>query len=110
MRQITKDAVAAFYAGRDFSRSNTQVFRHVVTDTADGAVLYLHGNLIAKRCGPAVYVRDAGWQSNTTKERLNGVYAGKHGATHAITQRDGVWYLVGQEFDSLADENGWVTI
>lgn len=112
MRQITKDAVSAFFAGDDFSRDNTLV----VAPDRDRAYISLHGNLIAKRNGSEVYIRDAGWQSMTTKERLNGILARK--GMH-IYQKSGEWFLVHPiapkekaitPFDSLKDDSGWIRV
>jgi hypothetical protein len=68
-RKITEDSISAFIAGREFSRGNMSV----IVDW--GTVrMYLHGNLIAERpTYKALYetrVTNAGWYSNTTKERL----------------------------------------
>ena len=38
----------------------------------------------------ALYIRDGGWQSNTTKERLNGL------PNVYINQKDFQWYLNGE--------------
>lgn len=70
-RKITQDAVAAFLAGKAFSRSNTQV------EVEEGAVnLRLHGNLIARRLlnnSDEVIVTLSGWNTTTTRERLRGL-------------------------------------
>lgn len=67
-RKITRDLVDAFYAGKAMSRDNTSVAE------IDGFVyLILHGSRIARRHGHSVEIRDGGYRSNTTKERLNGV-------------------------------------
>lgn len=68
MRKITAKALAAFQAGRDFTSSNTSVKVY-----PDGVFMYLFGNAIAHRdTGDGrLFVRTAGWDSTTTKERLN---------------------------------------
>lgn len=113
MRAITKDAVAAFYAGRNFKRSNTEVCSHHLYDGM--TYLYLHGNCIAKRDSRGVFVRHAGWRTLTTKERLNGIL--QHYDKY-VRQKDGEWLLgchdpfttavVELSFDDLADGGGWV--
>lgn len=40
-----------------------------------------------------VFITNAGWQSNVTKERLNGLH------NVSICQKKGVWYLNGQQWD-----------
>ena len=50
-----------------------------------GNELLLHGNCIAKRVNGKIFISNAGWNSNTTKERLNGLGAG-------IYQKNYEWY------------------
>lgn len=88
MRKITKDAIKAFNLNRNFSLSNTRV-----KVDEEGTKLYLHGNLIAEKKDGELFIRNAGWQSNTTKERLNGL----HGVS--ICQKDWTWFLNGKEWD-----------
>jgi hypothetical protein len=105
MRQITIDAVRAFNNNYNFKRSNTEV-RAEECFNEGGEYTYtelrLHGNLIAyaiagvkSDCGtPAgLYICDGGWQSVTTKERLNGL-SGVH-----IEQRNYIWYLNGVKWN-----------
>ena len=89
MRKTTQQAVNAFYAGRNYASGNTSV-----TSNTEETRLFLHGNLIAKRTHSdnALYITNAGWSSNTTKERLNGL-AGVN-----ISQKNWTWYLNGKEW------------
>jgi hypothetical protein len=66
MRKITRQACEAFIARKNFQSGNT---------STDGHSLYLHGNRIASRLnGSDVFlISDAGWRTNTTRERLNGL-------------------------------------
>lgn len=68
MRDITKSVVRAFLDGKARSIKNT---------TTDGQVLYLFGNMIAWRpyseAGNAICMSLAGWNTPTTRERLNGL-------------------------------------
>ena len=91
MRSITIDACRAFIAARPFKRSNTEV---VVLDNV--TILKLFGNEIAYRYNDpekTLTITNCGWKSNTTKERLNGIYAVR------IHQRKGEWYLNGELWD-----------
>lgn len=92
MRKITADAVRAFEQGKNFKRGNTRV---LVTHNGEeySVRLLLHGNLIAERTSNGVFIQDGGWQSNTTKERLNGL-SGVH-----IHQKDFIWYLNGEAWN-----------
>ena len=80
MRKVTQQAVAAFMNGYDFKSGNTMV--------QDGK-MYLHGNKIAEWRDGELWITNAGWSSNTTKERLNGIPG------VSIQQRDWRWYLNG---------------
>ena len=84
MKKVTRQAVQAFYNNVNFRSGNTIV---------SNGKMYLHGNLIAKKENGAVYISNAGWATNTTKERLNGL-SGVH-----INQKNFVWYLNGKEWN-----------
>lgn len=87
-RKITTNAINAFISGRPFSSSNT-----TVEVEGNSVRLYLHGNLIAKKEDGKLYVTNAGWQSNTTKERLNGLPG------VSVSQKNYEWYLNGVKWD-----------
>ena len=61
--------------------------------------MFLHGNKIAEKRDGALWITNAGWNTVTTKERLNGL----DGVT--IFQRKHVWYLNGKEWCGE-----WVTV
>tara|TARA_Y100001947_G_scaffold80916_1_gene68595 strand:+ start:603 stop:920 length:318 start_codon:yes stop_codon:yes gene_type:complete len=69
-RIITQQAVEAFMAGHNFNKSNTEV-----QAWNDGLVtMRLHGNTIAtKTRSGSIMLSAAGWETSTTKERLNGI-------------------------------------
>ena len=88
MRKITIDSVNAFLNRQKFKRQNMEV-----TSFDDSFYLKLHGNTIAVLHGDGtLMITDAGWQSNTTKERLNGL------PNVNIHQKNFVWYLNGEEW------------
>jgi len=94
MRKITFQAVQAFNNGENFKQSKTEV------KVENGAVsLYLHKNKIAERNEDGLYITNAGWESNVTKERLNAI-DGVH-----IYQKNGTWYLNGKAWGG-----GWYRI
>ena len=68
-RKIEKLAREAIKAGKDFKRDNTEV----ICFTNGDWDLLLHNNLIAKKHGENITVTFAGWQTPTTKSRLNNV-------------------------------------
>ena len=75
---------------RPFSSSNTTV----VQNDRDMEV-FLHGNHIATLCKISMDLRifDGGWQSNTTKSRLNALLD-EFGGGDRVIQKDFTWYLV----------------
>ena len=75
---------------RPFSSSNTTV----VQNDRDMDV-FLHGNHIATLCKISMDLRifDSGWQSNTTKSRLNALLD-EFGGGDRVIQKDFTWYLV----------------
>ena len=89
MRNITMMVVGAFLSGqRRWSSSNSSV------ETVDGVtVMRLHGNAIAKRENGKLSITSAGWETSTTKERLNGIPG------VSIYQKDWQWYLNGNAWD-----------
>ena len=68
MRKITEESIDAFYAKRRFKKRNMQV---VVND--DEVLLLLHDNIIAKLVNDDLFIDSCGWNSNTTRDRLNGL-------------------------------------
>lgn len=88
-RKITKESVAAFLAGRKFNKGNMSV-----EFDASFWKLKLHGNTIATIDPLRVLsISNAGWASNTTKERLNGLPG------VWVHQKNWKWHLNGNEWD-----------
>lgn len=94
-RKITTAAITAFMAGRPFNRDNTTVEK-----VGRNLVLCLYGNIIASRddfenmgIAAAIRVTHAGFPTNTTKERLNGIPG------VSVYQRKGEWFLNGQKWN-----------
>lgn len=71
MRSITTDAVKCFFNCKNFKRSNTEVEK--LSDWSMN--FYLHWNTIASYDPKEkkLIISSAGWKTNTTKERLNGI-------------------------------------
>ena len=88
MRKITKEAVNKFLSREPFRKSNMSV-----EESYGLYKLKLHGNTIATIDELGVLsVSNAGWASNTTKERLNGL------PNVRINQKNWTWYLNGNEW------------
>lgn len=65
MRKVTATVIGAFLRGQNMQVGNSWA--------RDGR-LYLHGNCIAERDAQGnVRVTTAGWNTNTTRDRLNGL-------------------------------------
>ena len=67
MRKIERQMNQAVRNRSNFSSSNTTV----VAGWDGEADVYLHGNHIATVKSNSIIIKDGGWQSNTTKSRLN---------------------------------------
>lgn len=89
MRKVTKAAVQALRWGYNFKQGNTRV--EVDEQNPNVVKMYLHGNLIASREYRNLTVYDGGWESNTTKERLNGIL--DYYGLGYILQKDFAWYF-----------------
>jgi hypothetical protein len=88
MRKIESQMNAAITDGCDWRSANTAV------DHVDGiAQVRLHGNLIAEIGDNFIRLFDGGWQSNTTKSRLNAILAehGEHG--DGVFQKNFEWFV-----------------
>ncbi len=83
MRKITKESARAYSNNNMYKKDNTKVI---------GSCFYLHDNLIAEKTKDTLYIYDGGWQSNTTKERLNGILY-YLGLGH-VFQKDFAWYYM----------------
>ena len=103
MRKIEEQMVAAIKARKNFKSGNTEVKmtrnEYLCTFTS---MVYLHGNLIAKiSFGPDNVVAQftmAGWNTNTTRSRLNALGVG-------ISQCNWAPYHNGKAISS----KGWYT-
>ena len=86
MRKIEAQMNSAIRSKTNFSKANTSV-----TWNDRIASVYLHGNLIAKVGDTFVQVFDGGWQSVTTKSRLNALLS-EVTCDGGVFQRDWTWY------------------
>jgi len=91
MRKITEESIAAFNESKTFNKQNTSV--EVLPNVT---ILKLHGNSIAYQYNNperTLAITNCGWETPTTKERLNGI------SGVDIYQKKGIWYLNGTEWD-----------
>lgn len=98
MRKITNEAVNAFLNDTYFNKQNMRVeCNKAITGEKDllkVTTMQLHGNTIAFRYiyynEVKTFITSAGWFSNTTKERLNGLPGVR------IHQKNYNWFLNGE--------------
>ena len=103
MRKIESQMIAAINADKNWSSGNTQVV------TNDGvSTVYLHGNKIAMIDDTSMTIFDGGWQSNTTKSRLNALCSAFCIAGEGVFQKDFLWY-VRKFVGAINGENKYVT-
>tara|TARA_R100001530_G_C4291535_1_gene148150 strand:+ start:151 stop:498 length:348 start_codon:yes stop_codon:yes gene_type:complete len=94
MRKIEKDLIQAIKNKKNWCKSNTHI---VYTKEADRVEVYLHGNHIVNLWFTGsqvsiVYITDAGWESNTTKSRLNAICSEFCPDIH-VYRKNWDWYL-----------------
>ena len=102
MRKIEQQMNDAVANNRNWQNANTSV--HYNEETCE-SIVRLHGNKIAVIGDDFLQVFDGGWQSVTTKSRLNALIDRFcNGMTDGVYQRQHVWYLkdnnVEREFES----------
>ena len=102
MRKIESEMNAAIKSKINFSKANTSVS---YDDTCDESNVYLHGNNIATVGSNFLHIFDGGWQSVTTKSRLNALINEFCDAfTCGVYQKDFTWYVTDRgtthQFDS----------
>ena len=88
MRKIESEMNAAIKSNTNWSSGNTQVVTNMGVST-----VYLHGNKIAMVDDTSLTLFDGGYQSNTTKSRLNALCDEFCIAGEGVFQKDFVWYV-----------------
>ena len=68
MRKIEQQMIAAINNNQNWQSGNTSVIFNEETNTS---IVYLHGNKIAEVTDTDMTIFDGGYQSKTTKSRLN---------------------------------------
>ena len=78
----------AVQSGNDFRLANTTVSHHEGV-----AVVRLHGNKIAEVGDDFITLFDGGWQSTTTKSRINALMAEFCSPGEGVFQKAYKWFL-----------------
>ena len=94
MRKIEQEMNAAIRYRRNFSKANTSVRCFKTNGVTTDVDVFLHGNHIASldTASNQLTIKDGGWQSVTTKSRLNALLD-EFAPSMGIFQKDWVWYL-----------------
>lgn len=102
MRQVTQQTGNALKQGQSKTVGNTRT---------DGRHYFLHGNHIAEYSrdnvtgNPILYLSDAGWRTNTTKERLNGLLE-LFGIPARLFQKNFTWHIFWYETKQTEEWTG----
>ena len=102
MRKIETLMNAAITDNANWAMANTQV-----TLNPEGeSEVFLHGNLIARIGENFVQLFDGGWQSVTTKSRLNAICTAHAVEGEGVFQKAGEWFC--RQYDTAAKT--WQTV
>ena len=94
MRKIERQMCDAIRDSKDWKSGNTRVTNFYNDNNELVATsVFLHDNLIAEVTDTDVTIFDGGWQSNTTKSRLNAICDTFCVAGEGVFQEDFVWYI-----------------
>ena len=90
MRKIEKQMNQAIRTFSNWSSGNT-----TVTSTKEEMLVHLHGNHIAtlNKATMTINLFDGGWQSNTTKSRLNAILNEFRYGDCSVFQKNFTWFL-----------------
>ena len=92
MRKIETQMNEAIQSNKNWQSSNTCVTFNPEDNTSK---VYLHGNHIATIGEDYLEIFDGGWQSNTTKSRLNAIINRFcNGITDGVFQRNFKWFIM----------------
>ena len=90
---------------KDWKSANTQV-----TTEGDVSRVFLHGNQIATIGDNFIQLFDGGYQSNTTKSRLNAILADHGVEGEYVFQKNFEWFVRTVQGVKAGDKEGFVTI
>lgn len=90
MRKIETQMIAAIHANANWQSANTAVY---FDETSGVSVVRLHGNKIAEISDNDMTIFDGGWQSTTTKSRLNALCTEFCVDGECVYQKNFQWYV-----------------
>ena len=88
MRKIEQQIIAAIRDNQDLKVANSQVVTY--TNSSD---VYLHGHLIARIGETWMELFDGGYQTNTTKSRLNALLSAFGVPGEYVFQKNFQWFV-----------------
>ena len=88
MRKIETQMIQAIKDNKDLKVANTEVIS--CTNVSD---VYLHGNLIARIGETWMELFDGGYQSNTTKSRINAILSAFGVDGESVFQKNFQWFV-----------------
>ena len=105
MRKIETQMNAALANSKSWQSGNTSVHFNEENNTS---VVRLHGNKIAVLGEDFLEIFDGGWQTTTTKSRLNAIINEFcNGVTDGVYQRNFQWYIKDNNVERDF-ENGYI--
>tara|TARA_Y100000114_G_C11502778_1_gene205261 strand:+ start:154 stop:528 length:375 start_codon:yes stop_codon:yes gene_type:complete len=98
MKKIEKRINEAIIDKKYLSTSNSKVIYYLPEDTSD---IYLHDNLIGRynHKTKSIWLNSCGWETNTTKSRLNALLDLLPNKKFKIFQKDFKWFIWDREED-----------
>ena len=105
MRKIESQMNTAIQNSKDWKSGNTSVHFNEENNTS---VVRLHGNKIAVLGDDFLEIFDGGWQTTTTKSRLNAIIDRFcNGVTDGVFQKNYEWFI--RDNNVVRDfENGYI--
>jgi hypothetical protein len=88
MRKIESQMVNAIKSNKDFKVANTEV-----TNEGNVSRVFLHGNQIATIGENFIQLFDGGWQTTTTKSRLNAILSEFGMTGECVFQKNFNWFV-----------------
>ena len=111
MRKIETQMNKAIRSRKDWKSGNTRVeITYDWVTEKSAAIVYLHGNKIAVVDEENVQIFDGGWQSNTTKSRLNAIIEEFIMPAAGVFQKNWEWFVkLSHDFSNIVPfESGMV--
>lgn len=90
MRKIEEQMNAAIIDQRDWQQTNTSVH---FNSEENLSIVRLHGNKIAEVGEKMIRLYDGGYQTNTTKSRLNAILFAHGEPGDRVFQKKGEWFI-----------------